>query len=96
MKVLGAYVLLLLCTVTLFAIKVAGNYSPSDCCKNYYPSPDILSRVSGYDKTSGTCSKPGVVFHTILGRKICVNPNETWVQKYINSKERNSVFSGGQ
>ncbi|XP_054449187.1 C-C motif chemokine 3-like [Pteronotus mesoamericanus] len=89
MKVLGAAVLVLLCTRALCAYQKERTYviAPT-CCMSYTPRQMPRKLVVSYFKTSGQCSNLGVVFLTKKGRHICANPSDAWVQDYItNMKE---------
>ncbi|KFW02967.1 C-C motif chemokine 4, partial [Fulmarus glacialis] len=35
----------------------------------------------------GLCSQPAVVFVTRKGREVCANPEQDWVQQYVNDLE---------
>ncbi|NWW82200.1 CCL4 protein, partial [Climacteris rufus] len=39
--------------------------------------------------TSTSCPQPAIVFITKKGRQVCANPNDTWVQRYLQSLEQN-------
>ncbi|KAM7147320.1 C-C motif chemokine 26 [Molossus nigricans] len=54
------------------------------CCLQF--SQKILSwnLVKSYEFTRNSCSEPAVIFTTKRGKKVCVQPKEKWVQRYIS------------
>ncbi|XP_004452175.1 C-C motif chemokine 26 [Dasypus novemcinctus] len=55
------------------------------CCFQY--SHKVLPRnwIRNYEFSRSSCSQPAVIFTTKRGQKVCTNPKEKWVQKYIAS-----------
>ncbi|XP_015995601.2 C-C motif chemokine 3-like [Rousettus aegyptiacus] len=87
MKVLGATVLVLLCTMALCShAEERMNIAPT-CCFSYVSHRIPHRRVVSYFRTSNQCPKHGVVFLTKNGRRICANPRDAWVQEYISHME---------
>ncbi|XP_009573909.1 PREDICTED: C-C motif chemokine 4 homolog [Fulmarus glacialis] len=41
----------------------------------------------GSDPPTSLCSQPAVVFVTRKGREVCANPEQDWVQQYVNDLE---------
>ncbi|XP_007517053.1 C-C motif chemokine 3-like [Erinaceus europaeus] len=85
MKVPGATFAVLLCTMTLCSQVFSGPLgadTPEMCCFSYVFRQMPLKIVVDYFETNSQCSKPGVIFHTKKGRKVCANPTESWVQQY--------------
>ncbi|XP_006925212.1 C-C motif chemokine 3 [Pteropus alecto] len=87
MKVLGATVLVLLCTMALCSYDENKTNVASTCCFTYTSRPIPRGRVVTYFKTSGQCSKHGVIFLTKKGQHICADPHNAWVQEYISHLE---------
>ncbi|TFJ99262.1 S100-A2-like protein [Platysternon megacephalum] len=56
----------------------------SDCCFNYTSRLIPRGFVVDYFVTNSMCSQPAVVFITKKDRKICANPEDAWVQQYVN------------
>nr|XP_019588106.1 PREDICTED: C-C motif chemokine 3-like isoform X2 [Rhinolophus sinicus] len=83
MKVLGATVLILLCTMALCSYQRDKTYIIPTCCFSYMSQKIPRKFVVAYFKTSSQCSKHGVIFITIKGYSICANPSDAWVQDYI-------------
>ncbi|XP_016057480.1 PREDICTED: C-C motif chemokine 3-like 1 [Miniopterus natalensis] len=87
MKFLGTMVLVFLCTRVLYAYEEERTDIAPTCCMSYTSRQIPRRFVAAYFKTSGQCSKSGIVFLTKKGRHICANPSNAWVQEYINNME---------
>ncbi|XP_009868105.1 PREDICTED: C-C motif chemokine 5 isoform X2 [Apaloderma vittatum] len=59
------------------------------CCFNYSLRKLPQSHVKDYFYTSSLCPKPAVVFITRKKREVCANPEQEWVQQYVNDLELN-------
>ncbi|XP_075384254.1 C-C motif chemokine 24 [Tenrec ecaudatus] len=60
--------------------------TPSACCMNFISKKISMSRVVSYQLSSASiCPKAGVIFTTKLGRKLCADPKQSWVQSYIKN-----------
>ncbi|KAM9000637.1 C-C motif chemokine 3-like [Sarcophilus harrisii] len=57
---------------------------PGTCCFNYIQSKIPRTLVIDFYKTNSQCFKPGVVFVTKRNRSICSDPQDAWVQNYVN------------
>ncbi|XP_068945290.1 C-C motif chemokine 3-like [Petaurus breviceps papuanus] len=55
------------------------------CCHNFVNHRIPQSLVIGYVRTSPRCPKPGVLFETKQGLKVCANPAVHWVQRYMKN-----------
>ncbi len=55
------------------------------CCFSYTRRALPRTHVQEYFYTSSQCSMPAVVFVTRKKRQVCANPEDTWVEDYINS-----------
>ncbi|XP_074046482.1 C-C motif chemokine 4-like [Macrotis lagotis] len=62
---------------------------PISCCFSYVSQRIPRKLVADYYETRSLCSQPAVVFLTKRGRQVCANPNENWVQNYVNYLELN-------
>ncbi|KAI2662533.1 C-C motif chemokine 14 [Labeo rohita] len=62
-----------------------GNNSnlPSECCFNYYGRKIPIAKIDSYIETRVDCTKPGVIFVTKKGYRMCVNPQLGWVRNAI-------------
>ncbi|XP_066537170.1 C-C motif chemokine 3-like [Hoplias malabaricus] len=58
--------------------------APEDCCFNFYNKPVPIRSIASYIDTRSECPKPGVVFTTKKGFRICVDPNFKWVKRAID------------
>uniref|UniRef100_A0A8C3H9A9 C-C motif chemokine n=1 Tax=Chrysemys picta bellii TaxID=8478 RepID=A0A8C3H9A9_CHRPI len=54
------------------------------CCFSYISRQIPRRFVVDYFVTSSLCSQPAVVLITKRGRQICTNPEDAWVQQYVN------------
>ncbi|NXP17336.1 CCL3 protein, partial [Scytalopus superciliaris] len=53
------------------------------CCFTYISRPVPRRIITSAYRTSETCLQPAVVLVTRKGRKLCANPKEVWVQKFM-------------
>ncbi|XP_038181523.1 C-C motif chemokine 6-like [Arvicola amphibius] len=68
---------------------IYGFEDSSDCCFSYN-SRIKCSRFVYYFPTSGSCTKPGIIFVTKKGNRVCANPSDLKVQKCIKILRPNS------
>ncbi|XP_022365283.1 C-C motif chemokine 4 isoform X2 [Enhydra lutris kenyoni] len=61
-----------------------GSDPPTACCFSYTLRKLPRNFVADYFETSSLCSQPAVV-----GRQVCANPSEAWVQEYMDDLELN-------
>ncbi|NWR92790.1 CCL4 protein, partial [Furnarius figulus] len=90
MKV-SAVVLALLLLVASFSQTSSGPVG-SDlpiCCFKYTRHELPRDRIRRHYSTSTSCPRPAIVFVTMKGRQVCANPNDSWVQRYLQSLEQN-------
>ncbi|XP_045141895.1 C-C motif chemokine 24 isoform X2 [Echinops telfairi] len=83
---LVSLMLLALCTghITLSGPVVI----PPTCCMKFASKEIPMSRVVSYQLSSGSvCPKAGVIFTTKIGRKVCADPKQSWVQSYVKHLE---------
>uniref|UniRef100_A0A8C6DXM9 C-C motif chemokine n=1 Tax=Moschus moschiferus TaxID=68415 RepID=A0A8C6DXM9_MOSMO len=93
MKV-SAVVLCLLLTAALCSIQVLAQPAsiPTICCFNVSRKKISIQRLQSYRKITGSkCPQKAVIFNTKQNKKICVDPQEKWVQnaiEYLNQKSQ--------
>ncbi|XP_050764787.1 C-C motif chemokine 4 homolog isoform X2 [Gymnogyps californianus] len=61
-----------------------GSDPPTSCCFSYTSRQLPRSFVVEYYETNSQCSQPAV-----KGREVCANPEQDWVQQYMNDLELN-------
>ncbi|KAM8943122.1 C-C motif chemokine 3 [Lycaon pictus] len=86
MKVPGAALAVLLCTMSLCSQVFSAPFgadTPIACCFSYVSKQIPRKFVVDCFETSSQCSKPGIIFETRKGRQACANPSEAWVQEYV-------------
>ncbi|NXG20612.1 CCL4 protein, partial [Grallaria varia] len=66
-----------------------GSDPPTSCCFSYISRQLPRSFVKDYYETNSQCSQAAVVFITKKGREVCANPEQEWVQQYMNDLELN-------
>ncbi|XP_020861416.1 C-C motif chemokine 3-like [Phascolarctos cinereus] len=69
----------------VMSVKHAASTDFVPCCNNFISHRIPQSLVIGFVRTSPQCPKPGVLFETKQGLKVCANPAVHWVQRYIKS-----------
>ncbi|XP_055433290.1 C-C motif chemokine 14-like [Bubalus kerabau] len=87
MKVLVAAVFVL-CTVALCSCARERIHTPPTCCFTYTSRKIPRGNVVSYLKTSSNCPQSGIIFLTRRGLSVCVNPADSWVQKYIRDLKK--------
>ncbi|XP_074119622.1 C-C motif chemokine 4-like [Sminthopsis crassicaudata] len=65
-----------------------GSDIPTACCFSYTSQKIPRAVVVDHFETSSLCSRPAIIFFTRKGNKICANPREPWVQKYVKDLKR--------
>ncbi|NWR61663.1 CCL14 protein, partial [Bucorvus abyssinicus] len=63
-------------------------YRPSECCFSFAKGPLRLAKLRSFHRTPKDCYNPAVVFETKNGTKVCANPEETWVEKRVESLQK--------
>ncbi|XP_006889752.1 PREDICTED: c-C motif chemokine 24 [Elephantulus edwardii] len=59
---------------------------PSSCCLTFISKKIPEARVVSYQLSSGSvCPKAGVIFTTKKGHKVCGDPKQQWVQRYVKN-----------
>ncbi|CAI9173155.1 unnamed protein product [Rangifer tarandus platyrhynchus] len=78
----------LLFLVLILSVDLGATTRGSDvakfCCFQYSQKPLPWKWVRSYEFTRDSCSQKAVIFTTKRGQKVCAQPKETWVQKYIS------------
>ncbi|KAG8509880.1 C-C motif chemokine 24 [Galemys pyrenaicus] len=81
-------ILLLLALCAHCIVPVGSVVIPSSCCI-FFISKKIPERlvVSYQVFSASVCPKAGVIFTTKKGKKVCANPKDHWVQRYMRNLE---------
>ncbi|XP_036624745.1 C-C motif chemokine 3-like [Trichosurus vulpecula] len=69
----------------VMSVEQADSIDFTFCCSNFINHRIPQSLIIGFVRTSSQCPKPGVLFETKQGVKICANPAVHWVQRYMKS-----------
>ncbi|XP_074046479.1 C-C motif chemokine 4-like isoform X1 [Macrotis lagotis] len=86
-------ILLVMVFTTLVSSAEIDSYPPISCCFAYVSQQISRKVIIDYYETSSMCFQPAVVFLTKSGHQICANPNDNWVQNYVNYLELTERFS---
>ncbi|XP_045675556.1 C-C motif chemokine 26 [Phyllostomus hastatus] len=54
------------------------------CCLRFSPKILPWKLVRSYEFTRSSCPQEAVIFTTKRGLRVCAEPKEKWVQKYIS------------
>ncbi|XP_019492158.1 PREDICTED: C-C motif chemokine 15-like [Hipposideros armiger] len=57
-----------------------GFHRPADCCSSYSSRKIRCVFMESYFETTGSCSRPAVIFITKKGKKVCADPRDEGVQ----------------
>ncbi|XP_058415314.1 C-C motif chemokine 16-like isoform X2 [Diceros bicornis minor] len=82
-----SFLLLIIITVTLgkSTPKIPESVNASlTCCMKYHEKVLPRKLVVGYRRALN-CYLPAIIFVTKKNREICANPNDKWVQEYIEN-----------
>ncbi|KAK9952149.1 hypothetical protein ABG768_018005 [Culter alburnus] len=55
----------------------------SNCCMEFRDVKIPVKQVKSYYWTSSNCPRRAIVFQMISGRKICVDPETTWLSGHV-------------
>ncbi|XP_062856419.1 C-C motif chemokine 13-like [Trichomycterus rosablanca] len=61
------------------------NSGRGSCCQNTTRVKIPLHRITSYSWTSSDCPIKAVIFETIVGRQICVDPKAPWVKNHVKA-----------
>ncbi|XP_036165463.1 C-C motif chemokine 26-like [Myotis myotis] len=76
-------VLLFILTVSLAAAP-RGSDVAKYCCLRFIQKTLPWNLVQSYEFTRNSCSQQAVIFTTKKGQKVCAQPKEKWVRRYIS------------
>ncbi|XP_053370946.1 C-C motif chemokine 3-like [Clarias gariepinus] len=77
-------VLLVLACAQFFTTAYNGN-GPKRCCFKYQKTQIPVGIITDYEVTEHQCTKPGVIFTLVNGRRVCADPKVKWVQEHKNT-----------
>ncbi|XP_033466093.1 C-C motif chemokine 36.1 [Epinephelus lanceolatus] len=86
--------ILLLCILgyaMLSSVICQNGTGPDDCCFSFYPRRLNKNLISSYDMTDFRCTKSGIILISKKGRRICVDPNVSWVQGIMRSVDERTL-----
>ncbi|XP_012665197.1 C-C motif chemokine 8 [Otolemur garnettii] len=63
---------------------------PIACCFSVVKRKISIQRLKSYRITSIDCSQEAVIFKTKLGREVCADPMEKWVQDSMKCLDQKS------
>ncbi|MEQ2281657.1 hypothetical protein AMECASPLE_032721, partial [Ameca splendens] len=67
--------------------QLIGSIGPDDCCFTVYSKPISIRRITSYYKTDPWCPVRTAILIIKSGYRICVDPEQPWVEKIINFLE---------
>ncbi|NXC76411.1 CCL14 protein, partial [Anhinga anhinga] len=81
-------VLVLVMLLTLSPHCDAAPVTPSECCFKYVKYAVEIAKLTSFYETPTDCFSPAIVFETEKGRKICANPESSWVEKAVKKLQK--------
>ncbi|KAK7117408.1 hypothetical protein R3I94_022847 [Phoxinus phoxinus] len=77
-------VLVLFCSVPMTSSATSAiEAGQSKCCMEFSKVKIPVKVVKSYYWTSSSCARRAIVFQTIAGKEICVDPETTWVNGHV-------------
>ncbi|KAL7885319.1 hypothetical protein AOLI_G00056140 [Acnodon oligacanthus] len=85
MRTLSALLtVLLLCSVQQVYSGIEGADTQLECCPKLTGLRKIpLARIESYRRTNSKCAIKAVVFYTVAGKSVCVDPSWDWVESHM-------------
>ncbi|XP_047695227.1 C-C motif chemokine 26 [Prionailurus viverrinus] len=80
----GFLVLLIFILSVHLGVATRGSNVAKFCCFQYSHKILPWKWVHAYKFTRSSCSQRAVIFITKKGHKVCAQPKEKWVQRYIS------------
>uniref|UniRef100_A0A673JS60 Monocyte chemotactic protein 1B-like n=1 Tax=Sinocyclocheilus rhinocerous TaxID=307959 RepID=A0A673JS60_9TELE len=86
--------LVLFCSVQMTSSAPHAIGAQSNCCVEFKNVRIPIKQVVSYYWTSSNCAKRAIVFKTVVGREICVDPETTWENictvNFISERDRST------
>ncbi|XP_027717879.1 C-C motif chemokine 4-like isoform X2 [Vombatus ursinus] len=83
-SVAALFILMVMAFSSLASSVPMGSNPPTSCCFSYVNQQIPRKFVMDYYETSSLCPQPAV-----LGRQVCANPSDAWVQSYVEDLDLN-------
>ncbi|XP_016366925.1 monocyte chemotactic protein 1B-like [Sinocyclocheilus rhinocerous] len=83
--------LVLFCSVPMTSSAPHPIFAESYCCLMLNNRMIPLKQVVSYSWTSSNCAKRAIVFKTVAGREICVDPEMTWVSHLVDKVDKSTI-----
>ncbi|KAL1247350.1 hypothetical protein QQF64_022726 [Cirrhinus molitorella] len=65
----------------------------SECCVEFSKVKIPVKLVTSYYWTSSSCPRRAIVFKTVAGKEICVDPETTWVSGHVDKVDKRATAS---
>nr|XP_060613712.1 C-C motif chemokine 5-like [Anolis sagrei ordinatus] len=83
---------LLLASATISTQGQVHSADPGLCCFAYYKKPVPLKNIRSFEYASHKCHIPAIIFHTIVRKRICADPQDQWAQQRIAALSANRTL----
>ncbi|KAK7117412.1 hypothetical protein R3I94_022851 [Phoxinus phoxinus] len=80
-------VLVLFCSVPMTS-SASIVFNVEKCCMEFSKVKIPVKRVKSYYWTRSECHRQAIVFQTIAGKEICVDPETRWVNNHVANVDK--------
>ncbi|NXI97982.1 CCL4 protein, partial [Psophia crepitans] len=68
-------------------------YKPVECCFKYVKNRLRLSNLKDFYLSPKECFSPAIVFENKEGKKICADPEMSWVKKAVEMLQTEKILN---
>uniref|UniRef100_A0A8C1J6A9 Chemokine interleukin-8-like domain-containing protein n=1 Tax=Cyprinus carpio TaxID=7962 RepID=A0A8C1J6A9_CYPCA len=76
---------------SIYCIQPNLHASETECCGEITNVKNYLKWVMSYYWISSSCPRHAIVFKTIAGKEICVDPETSWVNGHVDKVDKRTT-----